>query len=204
MVLSSGWYPCTFENLTSRTKSISDPPHGDQMGLRVQAVLLTNLSTLSAFLPSGSVLFLPWLQTLRSERFLSHCEIPVPNAGEGNAFQGLPKHCREMTQALAVVVSAQSVSAPGEMDPPLHGVKVTGEGWVLYSQFSTLPDNDQPVISQWLHSKNEDRPRLTRIITLPNPTPPWGQRLKKQTLNIPIGVVAPCKVVLAIEVFDLS
>lgn len=75
--------------VTSRTESRTDPPLGYQMGLRVQ---LTNLSTLSTFLPSGSVLSLPWLQTPRSKRFLSHGEISVPNAGEGKAFQGLPKH----------------------------------------------------------------------------------------------------------------
>lgn len=42
--------------VTARIESRADPTLGYQMGLRVQ---LTKLSTLSTFLPSGSVLSLP-------------------------------------------------------------------------------------------------------------------------------------------------
>lgn len=128
--------------VTSRIESRSDPPLGYPMGLRLQ---LTKLSTLSTFLPSGSVLSLPWLQTPRSKRFLSHGEISVPvlekemlfrvclsTEGNDSGFGSGGPFCR-------------SVSAPEGMDPPLLGKVTEEDGHSVPSSAPLLP-----MTSQWL------------------------------------------------------
>lgn len=183
--------------VTSRIESRSDPPLGYPMGLRVQ---LTKLSTLSTFLPSGSVLSRPWLQTPRSKRFLSHGEISVPvlekemlfrvclsTEGNDSGFGSGGPFCR-------------SVSAPEGMDPPLLGKVMEEDGHSVPSSAPLLPMTSQS-LQKWAEAQTEKNNYCAQ------PCTPVGTKAKetKHTWNTSLGVVAACKVrVLAIEAFGLS